>query len=147
MGHYYSAIRQHSAEIVGAICSKASFKTASTLLVAGLDFFLGGNKQTVFAIFVLVSLDFITALMAKFKIKEPIESKKALKTVTKIVVYGLFISAATITEKTVPGTTFMDEVAISFLAITELISIMENIAKMGYTMPQKLLNQLYTLKK
>jgi phage-related holin len=94
----------------------------------------------------LIIIDLVTALAAEYKVGHAIESRKALKTVTKIVIYGLMVAGAHLTEEILPGTTFLDSAAISFLALTELISILENIGKAGYAIPKKLLNQLETLR-
>lgn len=97
-------------------------------------------------VIVLVTIDLITALMAEYKNGNPIESRKMLKSTTKITVYALFLAAIHLTEKIVPGSTFLDEAALAYLALTEAVSVMENIGKMGYAMPLKLLNKMQELK-
>lgn len=117
-------------------------------LISGLVSYLIGveNYASLVVIVVLVSFDLITAIMAAYKQGDPIESRRALKTATKLTVYCIFLSAMHLTESVIPGTTFMDEVGASFLALTEAISIMENVGKMGYAMPMILLNRLKELK-
>lgn len=147
LNNYPTIIKQHLAEIFCAASAKCFFKVPMALAFGALTFLFGEtNHDALIALTALISIDLVTALIAKYKIGEEIESRKVLKSVTKLVIYGLFVSAAHLTERIVPGATFMDEVAISFLAVTELVSVMENIAKMGYSMPQKLLNNLKQIK-
>lgn len=144
---YYPTMKLHLIEILNGFCSTCALKTGVSAIAGTASYLVGvQNQLAVQSLVVLISFDLITALIAKKKLGEPIESRKALKTVTKLTIYGLFVSAAYLTETIIPGVTFLDSVALSYLAITELISIMENVGKMGYSMPQKLLNQLYELK-
>lgn len=116
-------------------------------LVSAAEFLFGiVNHSALIMLVVLVIFDFITAIMVQYKTGQPIESRKALKTTTKLVVYGIFSSGGYLTEQIVPGQTFIDSAVISFLAITELISITENIGKLGFAIPKKLLNRLEDLK-
>jgi len=117
-------------------------------LMSAFSFLFGiNNADAVLAFSVLVVIDFLTGLAGAKMQGDTIESKKAIKSVVKFVFYCMFISASYLTEKIVPGTTFIDEITISFLAITELISIMENIGKMGYEVPLKLLNNVRGMRK
>jgi len=59
-----------------------------------------------------------------------------------IVLYFSLISFAFQAEKSFLDFLPIDETVIAFLSITELISIMENMANMGYVVPKKLLKQL-----
>lgn len=121
------------------------------LVIANIAF--GSIDGTVIVgIGMLIIIDFITALIRELKLGKPIESKKTIKTAIKMVVYGLLVSAGYITEATI-GLNAIDlpiaEIISAFIAITELVSILENVGQMGYVVPQKLLNVLqdYTKKK
>jgi phage-related holin len=112
-------------------------------LLGTLAYLIGAdNFGAIMGITVLITIDLITAIMAEYKNGNPIESRKMMKTATKLVVYTLFLAAIHLTEGIVPGTTFLDEMVLAFLALTEAISVMENIGRMGYAVPLKLLNQL-----
>lgn len=140
---YPETIKQHLSEILTKGMESFDIKIITAFTLGIIESLIGKeNQEGMSALMVLIVFDFITAIMAKHKMGEVIESKKALKTVTKIVVYTLFVSASFISERAIPGTTFMDQIAISFLIITELISIMENIGRLGYAIPKKLLNTL-----
>jgi len=101
------------------------------------------NLLSLQALLVLVALDFITGLCSAKISREEIQSKKAVKSAFKVAIYGLLVSAAHLTETIAPGTTFMVETMATFLALTELISILENVGKMGFAIPKRLLNKLH----
>lgn len=140
---YFSTLKIHMNEMGGSIFTLANLKFPIAVVAGILNYMIGGQNVQIFGyLLMLMSFDFVSAIMAKHRIGEPIESRKALKTVTKLVVYSMLVAATHLTEQAVPGNFFLEDMAIAFLAITEFISITENFAKMGYTMPQKLINRL-----
>lgn len=113
------------------------------------DFFLGGtlNPFAIRSIMFLVIVDFITGLSAAKLSGEEIRSSKVVRSAIKFVVYLLLIASAHITEYAVPVIAgFGDETIVAFLALTELISVIENVGKMGYAVPKKLLNKLQDIR-
>lgn len=123
-------------------------KAICACLLVISDYLTGiDNRNNMKILITLIVIDMITAIISEMKLGHKIESRKALKTATKIVVYGLMVSGAHLTENAIPGTTFIDNAAISFLAVTELISILENIGKAGYAIPKKLLCKLHNIRK
>ena len=121
------------------------FKTFFTGVFVTYNFLLGGTLDpfVVRCIFFLVVFDFITGIYAAKKNGEEIKSAKVIRSAIKLVVYMIMISAAHITELAVPiVASFCDETVVGFLAITELISILENTGKMGFMVPKKMLNTL-----
>ena len=122
-------------------------KIPSAYIIVSLDYIFGKeNHQEILMLSILIIIDLFTAIFAEYKSKNPIESRKILKTATKFVIYYLMIAGSHLTEAILPGSTFIDNAVICFLATTELISILENIGKSGYAIPQKLLNKLDELK-
>ncbi len=109
-------------------------------------FFGFDNPMILKALLILVTFDFITGIFSAHVAGEQIKSKSAVRSAFKIAVYGLLISAGHLTEIITPGTTFIEEAVTTFLALTEFISIIENIGKMGFAVPRKLLNQLHKLR-
>lgn len=100
-------------------------------------------KDALIAIFILLIFDFAIGLGAVKKNGEPIQSAKIFRSAIKVVVYFLLISAGRLAEiGTQSLFPIIDEVVMGFLAVTELISILENAGKLGYAIPQKLLNRL-----
>ena len=103
------------------------------------------DAAVLFGVGALTVMDFITAMMREYKLKHPIESRKIIKTAVKLFVYGIMISSAYITESVIGIKSFdvpITEIMATFIAITELVSILENVGDMGYVIPQKLLGSL-----
>lgn len=133
---------------VGNVCSNIIIKCVGAWLYVAYSFSFGTvQAQADLAILVLISFDFITAIAYAKKMNIPITGQEALHTPVKIVFYAILISAAHLTGITAPVVTDMFDYTITaFLAITELISIMENLGKIGIAIPQKMLNTLQNLK-
>lgn len=104
------------------------------------------SVQILQALLILVVFDFMTGIISAYLLGEEIKSKSAVRSAFKLAIYGLLVSAGHLAEQVTPGATFIEEAVTTFLALTELISIMENIGKMGFSVPQKLLNQLIHLR-
>lgn len=104
------------------------------------------NPAILRALMILVVIDFITGIASAKVANEQIRSRAAVRSAFKVAVYGLLVSAGHLTEVIVPGNLFIEEAVVSFLALTELISVIENIGKMGFAVPSKLLNQLQKLR-
>lgn len=120
-----------------------SVKFVPSLLIPGFGFLFGvGSEKIMLALLVLVAMDFITGVASAKKAGVPIQSRRAVKSAYKVAIYGLLVSAGHLTEGIVPLTTYIEEAVTTFLALTELISIIENAGKMGFAVPAKLLNQL-----
>lgn len=122
-------------------------KLFPTIVLPSAGFLLGfDNFLSIQALLVLIVIDFVTGISAAKVSREEIKSKKAVKSAFKVAIYGLLVSAAHLTETIAPGTTFMAETMITFLAVTELISVIENAGRLGFAVPQKLLNKLHELR-
>lgn len=139
---------QYLWSLIQKIFRGIEFKLISGALVGVLSFFYDNVYQdAMLAIFFLLIFDFITGVVAGKKLKKQIKSGKVFRTAQKMAIYFLLISAGylaeTATHRMVP---VIDEGIMGFLALTELISIIENVGFMGYAIPKKLLNQLTKLK-
>lgn len=104
------------------------------------------SEKIIQALLILVIIDFITGVSSAYTTGEHIKSRTAVRSAFKIAVYGLLVSAGHLTEQITPFSTFLEEAVTTFLALTELISIIENIGKMGFAIPKKLLNQLHKIR-
>lgn len=143
MNNLISSVKTQAVEAFASAHSNFGWKVLLAGAVTVGDYLVGAdNHSTMGMLAVLIGFDLCTAVMAAHKTGLVIESRKMLKTTVKLLVYAMMVSGAHLTESIVPGATFLDTTAISFLAITELISILENIGKMGYAIPNKLLNKL-----
>lgn len=114
-----------------------------SILIPGFGFLFGfGSEKIMLALFCLISMDFVTGIISAKMSGAPIESRRAVKSAYKVAIYGLLVSAGHLVEGIVPFTAYIEEAVTTFLALTELISIVENAGKMGFAVPQRLLNQL-----
>lgn len=133
-------------EIGSAAQNFAIIKFPAAFLIGTAEWMFGvDNVASMKMLAMLILFDLLTAMGAAFKTGNAIESRKALKTVSKTVVYSMFAAAAHMTG-VIMDAQFIAMATISFLAVTELISIVENIGKMGYAIPNKLLNKLSELR-
>lgn len=116
--------------------------TGAGALVYG--FFFGDLPYAVAtAVVMLVLMDMATGLIASKRSGVVLTSGRAFATAVKLAIYGILISAGHLTN-TVIGFDFkLDEAIMVVLALTELISILENCGNMGYAVPKRLLNQLH----
>lgn len=132
--------------MLGKIVAAWDCKAISGAVLAIFSFFFDTLQQEALtALLVLLIFDFFSALLAAYKTNEAIRSSKIFNTALKIVVYFSFVSVGFIAEKAV-AIGFIDEVILGFLAVTELISILENISRAGYATPTGLLNTLKDFK-
>lgn len=134
----------YTANLIGKIMADFWIKVTAGAGIAVLAFFFDKvNAEALTALLVLIVIDFITGIYSQYQIGAKIESRKALRSAIKTAVYFSLISAGYMTEKTlIDYLHIIDETIIAFLAVTELISILENIAKLGYAIPKKLLHKL-----
>jgi len=140
-------IKENILDLGSSILSWMWLKAPLSFLATVIVFMIGEqNIPSMTMLVILITLDLLTAIMREYKLGHEIESRKAVKTAFKLAVYGLLVSSAHLTESILPGTTYLNEAIISFLAITELISILENVGDMGYAIPKKALNKLRSLR-
>lgn len=132
------------ADIVKELFNLITVK-AIALLVPLYTFFFGTIEHKVaLGLAILVIFDFLTGVAAAKILGHEIKSAKIFRSAIKFVVYFLFVAAGHLVEVTNPTVLgFVDDTIMAFLAITELISIMENIGNMGFAVPKKLLNKLH----
>lgn len=118
----------------------------------GVGSFLFGDLyiQGMIALVMLMSFDTILGVAAAIherpagtKILSPqcLNSRRFSRLVVKGLVYFSAISAAYFADQTIP-LDFIQAAMISFVGITEFISILENISRLGYRTPKHLLDQL-----
>lgn len=139
-------------EQLGAIFSSLFVKGIEWKLVGSVAlsvysfFFHPAQAMLMLSIVALIIFDMVTGIMASKINKEQITSRRVFKTALKFGVYCTLISAAHLAEVSVFGELFLEEAMIAFLALTELISIIENAGKMGFAVPKKLLGKLQELR-
>lgn len=132
-------------EMFRSIISHVNIKIFGSIIFIVLSFlFDAALKDAMIAIFILCLFDFVTAVEAVRRTpNEKILSSGVWKTAAKLGIYFLLISAGHISETATSNVIpILDETIIGFLAVTELLSILENASKMGYAVPRKLIEKL-----
>ncbi len=82
----------------------------------------------IIAAFALITIDFVTGIMAAMKQKLPITSSEMKRTVGKLFLYELAIIMSFIAEKYLLGDTMpVSKLVAGFIGATELKSVLENI--------------------
>lgn len=108
--------------------------------------FLGGFDGVLIALSVFVIVDYLTGIVAAI-IEKKLSSKIGAKGIAKKVLIFFLVGIATILDLYVlGGTSPIREVVIVFYIANEGISIIENSAKLGLPIPQKLIDVLEQLK-
>lgn len=134
-------------DLVKDICSVWYYKILfSAFIVAFTYFFDPIHTKVLFSLFVLMMADFITGIGATMVRKEKIQSHKISRTAIKVMIYFGTIALCRISEESV-HLFWIDDTAIGFLTLTELISNLENVGKMGYETPINLIKKLKLIKK
>ncbi len=101
------------------------------------------QREAHLALLILILLDFISGVSASKLLGEPIRSSKIRHSAIKVMAYFSVIAGAHLAEKGLFSyIAFIDETVLAFFLVTELISLIENVGRMGYETPQKILNQL-----
>lgn len=105
--------------------------------------FLFGNTydEALIAIVMLMIFDFIFGLSASKYEGTPITSRRGMHGIIKGLVYFSAIASAHFVDHTIPFE-LVQSTMMGFVAVNEFISILENIGRLGYETPKKLLNQL-----
>lgn len=116
-------------------------KLAATVLLSFTFLFGDVHTQGIIAVLMLMIFDTILGVMATYNEGKAITSRKFSRVVQKGIVYLMAISAGYFTDQTI-GWHMAQSTMIAFIAVTEFISILENMGRLGYQTPQKLLNQL-----
>lgn len=125
------------------ICNDVFLKCVFVLSAILIEFSFGDISQVLLmAVFMLISFDFMTGILASVKSKIPITSRRVFDTALKYALYFIAISAGYFTELVIGTDLFIAKTIMIFLAITELVSILENVDKAGYPTPIHLINKL-----
>lgn len=131
------------------IVHAAELKWIAGIFLSVFSFFFDPlNNLALFALFVLIIIDFALGVSASRYTGQQIQSAKLRRSAIKMAVYFTLIAAARVTEHAIP-IAFLDETVTGFLAATELLSVLENVGRLGFAVPQKLVDILgdYTAKR
>lgn len=107
-----------------------------------LSFIFGENyNEAIVAVLMLMVIDTVLGVAAVVYEGEAITSRKFSRVLHKGIVYMLSIAAGHFLDITMPYA-LAQSTMLGFIAVTEFISVVENIGRMGFKTPKKLLNQL-----
>jgi toxin secretion/phage lysis holin len=100
-----------------------------------------GETQILVSVYVLILLDTTTGAAYAAKTKT-ISSRGIYRTAVKCLVYFVMLTVGRIVDKHAP-IQFAAPIMDSFLVMTEALSILENLAKLGFPVPTKLMQKLH----
>ena len=144
--HHITDTIQYAVSTCKAVFDHAALKCAGALGLVGISFaFNDITNYVVAAIFFLTILDAITALMATKITGVEITSRKFSASIVKMFVYGILVAGGSLVEIVLGFNPGLNEIMAAFIALREFISIIENLGKMGYVIPKKLLNTVTEL--
>lgn len=131
-------------DIITTLIEPSVIKIIGSLLLTFIFLFGDFHTQGIVAVLMLMIFDTILGVMATYKEGQAITSRKFSRVVQKGAIYMLSISAGYFADLTVAGSgvQLIQPTMIAFIGITEFISILENMGRLGYQTPKKLLNQL-----
>lgn len=115
----------------------------SVVFTIGTFLFAGLSTKALIALLVLIIIDYVVAIWHAKQNKELISSKLSLKTPIKMLVYYTMIASGHMVEYGLPEPMqYLDDTILTFLLVTELLSIMKHFGNLGYKTPNKLINNL-----
>ena len=96
------------------------------IILAGLAYFSAIHGMIILVL-IFVIADFCSGVYASYIEKKPIISSKLRKSLEKFVIYGISIMLAYGFQKEVADWTNLGAIVAGFIAVTELLSIYENV--------------------
>lgn len=119
------------------------------LVLSGLsfigEFIFKAHQEALLTVFILIILDTVTGLIKAAKNKE-VASRGFFRVTVKVLIYAILMAVASLVDKTLPIAMAMP-IMYTFLAVTEGISILENISASGFPVPTKIVDMLKSVKK
>lgn len=112
--------------------------------IAFLIWLIGGWDTLAKVLFGLMFLDYLTGLIVGYKMQN-LNSQRAFKGLRKKLLVLVILCGASLMHKLVPELAFRTLVGMFYCA-TELLSIIENVAKVGVPIPKKLKKALEQLR-
>lgn len=112
--------------------------------IAFLIWLIGGWDTLAKVLFGLMFLDYLTGLIVGYKMQN-LNSQRAFKGLRKKLLILVILCGASLMHKLVPDLAFRTLVGMFYCA-TELLSIIENVAKIGVPIPNKLKKALEQLR-
>lgn len=115
--------------MINTTLATQSAKFVGTAVFSGIAASFVGILPALLAIFLLVTVDFITGIIAALKNKVKIESHKMRKTVVKLLCYMTAISLGALIDGAVQISLNLGTFVAMFCCITEATSVVENLGR------------------
>lgn len=109
-------------------------------------YYLGGLDIALKSLLIMIIIDYLTGVLSAIYNKK-VNSKIGFKGIIKKVSYLFIIALSVIIDNVLGKTGTIRTLVIYFFVANDGISILENVAKMGVPLPQKLIDTLEQLKK
>ena len=121
-------------ELVSDIFELSSIQLFLTKIGLLVLAFLAPIQNIIFGVLFLIVCDLVTGVTAAVKKKEKITSSKLSRTISKVLVYFITIVVCHVINQHLlfgPDVVPLENLVTSFIALTELKSILENLDKMS----------------
>lgn len=126
----------------GSATEHGLFKTIIAVLVSVDDWFFHPTHTPVGVVMVLVIFDTLTGFMKAFH-ERKLSSSGFFRFAPKIVIYVILMATGALLDKLAEGFVVKAlTIVTTFLAMTEALSILENIGGLGYPIPKALISVL-----
>ena len=129
------------AEIILATFTPSLLKIGTVFMLTVSFLFGHLYHEAIIAVLMLMVFDTLLGVAAAVYEGNDISSRKFARAIYKGIIYMISISAGYFLDTTMP-IDVAQTTMIGFIAVTEFISILENMGRMDMETPKKLLNQL-----
>jgi len=126
-----------------------SIRSIFSSLIYGILWLLGGINDAIIGLFILMILDFFFGFILAIK-EHKVCSLKLRSGAIKFLVYFIIIITANLVDKAISTIHWfkvfdlveMKNLAVLYLCVTEAISILENMIKLGIPIPKKIIKRM-----
>ena len=132
----YIHVRMTAADFIRAVCAGGA---------AILTYIFGGADNWLIGLVVLVVADYVSGVIAAYIHKE-LNSKRGFAGILKKVLLFCVVAVANIVDNATGAGGVLRSLSIGFLMANEGISVLENAARCGVRMPERLIKALEQLR-
>lgn len=134
---------KHLQEVISSIFSNWWVKILTTSMVSMYDWLFRPRQELVTVVFLLVAFDTITGAAKAFK-QHNVSSSGFFRCALKILVYSILLATGAALDKVTPLSEIVSGLTLisTFLVLTEAVSVLENVAALGFAVPLKLVSIL-----
>jgi len=130
--------------ILNSLLEHPAIKLVVGIFMACIQWTFGPKDSMLLVIAALVAIDTFTGVWKAAKAGK-LSSRGISRVMAKLVVYFIFMATGALVDKALP-IAFALTMMWSFIAITEALSILENVSQLGFPVPTILVKMLLDLK-